>query len=195
MAAPRGKRPSQLALFIWHMVVWPVALVVTVVFGPTVAWRQALALAWLALWLAALVRAVRRERRSIVARFSGLAVVAGALFLSSVHKFPIGPVTYQSLDAMAQPADYGETTFEDLCRRIGDDHGLWVSAGEFRSRRARFRIERPMTHRQLLEKLARELDVDVYVGGHCGTCGAIMAIYAEKKRQDVGRVVSWRDQP
>lgn len=188
MSRTTKQRARKWLRLVWLALGWP-----AVVTGAIVMWHEAVGLVLLvavAWWLAGALRGLLRQDQTFLVRLLGLCLVVPVLL---VPRSQFSPPEYQSLDVVAQPTTYKNLSISELCRQIGRDHGLWINDGlELADRVVSFQIDRPMTHRAVLEKMAADLDIDIHVSGYCGTCG-VLFIFAERKAGPKGRVVSLLD--
>ncbi len=81
----------------------------------------------------------------------------------------------KQLDGSVGPFRYEPMSMEDLCRRLGRDHRVFVSADQQTgtNRVPAFFTDHAMSRRAVLQKLARETDCELRIG-YCGTGATLL---------------------
>jgi hypothetical protein len=118
---------------------------------------------WLVAWVVGLVGSLRRRHGTWPVRLGGLGLAV--VVLAICHWLPV-----KYIDGVVGPASYPEMPLEKLGARMAEDGILPymnLRPGWY-DRKVGFTIDRPMTRRAVLQKLAEELDAEAAIG-YCGT--------------------------
>lgn len=118
-------------------------------------------LLFLALWPISLARSKTPVERTghLIKIAVGIATVVAAILL---------PV--KQLDGRVGPIHYEKMSLSELCDRLNEDWNVYVTAYDppIALTSVTFRTEGKMSRRQVLEKLANDMNMDLQIGS-CGT--------------------------
>jgi hypothetical protein len=80
----------------------------------------------------------------------------------------------KNLDIVVGPIDYPEMPLTELCNRLYADYGVYVMRPQWGvDRRLAFSTDRPMSRREVLEKLSEDTHRPLHIG-YCGTDATIL---------------------